>query len=105
MNEPKLLQEEIWKMIDDLYQSGFITPYIKIHSWNSKEKVKNYNVRYLGRDGFNFDFITSDVNGIWGIYIVSSMSTLSTPSNIGVIEIASLIKEEIRHSKLEHLLT
>ena len=91
----KLLQEEIWTLIDNLYQSGFTTPHIEIQrAFTYGNDGKNYNVKYLGRDGYSLSFTTSDSYGIWGI-----------DKMITVQQIISLIKEEIRHSKLEHLLS
>jgi hypothetical protein len=91
----KLLQEEIWTLIDNLYQSGFTTPHIEIQrAFTHGNDGKNYNVKYSGRDGFSLNFTTSDSYGIWGI-----------DKMITVQQIISLIKEEIRHSKLEHLLS
>jgi hypothetical protein len=91
----KLLQEEIWNLIDNLYQSGFTTPHIEIQrAFTHGNDGKNYNVKYLGRDGYSLNFTTSDSYGIWGI-----------DKMIKVEQIISLIKEEIRHSKLKHLLS
>ena len=93
--DPKILQQEIWTLIDNLYQSGFTTPHIEIQrAFKYGNDGKNYNVKYSGRDGYSLTFITSESYGIWGI-----------DSIIGVEQIISLIKEEIRHSKLEHLLS
>ena len=94
-SDPKLLQEEVWNLIDNLYQSGFTTPHIEIQKdFPTHGDGRNYNVKYLGRDGYKLNFTTSDSYGIWGI-----------DKNIKVEQIISLIKEEIRHSKLEHLLS
>jgi hypothetical protein len=90
----KLLQEEIWTLIDNLYQSGFTTHIEIQRAFTHGNDGKNYNVKYLGRDGYSLSFTTSDSYGIWGI-----------DKMIKVEQIISLIKEEIRHSKLEHLLS
>ena len=81
--EPKILQQEIWHLIDNLYQSGFTTPHIEIQSaFTHGNDGKNYNVKYSGRDGFSLNFTTSDSYGIWGI-----------DKMIKVEQIISLIKE------------
>jgi len=96
-NEAKILQEQLWLLIDNLYQSGLTTPHIKITSnfstSNGNIDGKKYSVEYSGRDGFSLNFITSDSYGIWGI-----------DKMIKVEEILRLIREEIRQSKLDHLL-
>ena len=93
--EPKILQQEIWNLIDNLYKSGFTTPHIDIKkAFTHGNNGKKYNVKYAGRDGFSLNFTISDSYGIWGI-----------DKMIKVEQIISLIKEEIRHSKLEHLLS
>ncbi len=93
--ESKILQQEIWHLIDNLYQSGFTTPHIEIQrAFTHGNDGENYNVQYLGRVGYSLSFTTSESYGIWGI-----------DKMIKVEQIISLIKEEIRHSKLEHLLS
>jgi hypothetical protein len=94
MTYPKILHQEVWTLIDNLYQSG-LTPHIEIQrAFKYGNSGENYSVKYSGRDGYSLTFITSDSYGIWGINRI-----------IGVEQIISLIKEEIRHSKLEHLLS
>lgn len=93
--EPKYLQEEIYHLIDSLYRSGFTTPHIEIQqAFTHGNNGRNYNVKYAGRDGFSVNFTTSDSYGIWGM-----------DKMIPINQIVSLIKEEIRNSKIEHLLS
>lgn len=95
--EAKILQEQLWLLIDSLYQSGLNTSSIGItvnfSTTNGKIDSKFYSVKYFGRDGHSFSFLTSEHCGVWGV-----------ENNMTIEEIIRLLKEEIRESKLEHIL-
>lgn len=94
MSDPKILQEEIFKIIDNLYQSKLVIETIKVETdaFFSIDD-KKYSVIYSDPQ-IKFEFITSERYGIWGI-----------TQMIKLDYILQKLQEEIRNSKLEHLLS
>ena len=93
----KILQENLWSLIDNLYQSGIIITHIEIVRLVDVNKITNismYKIKYFKDDGsIYFNLKSSQDYGVWGI-----------DAKITVEEIYRILKEEIRQSKIDHLL-